>query len=316
MEELILRYYSKASSFLIIFILILYFIYIFIVKEISIKNDYFFIEKNQHYNQVFDKNLNEQFLDLWFYKLVLKILLLNDVKLHFGKFKIIENSNFIYLIKTITTPSNYYENITIVEGWLKKDLNKILKENFSKYYELEYNEVIADTYFFNKGSSFKKFKNKLDNIYNNLKEKYKINKLSGKFSFNEILIIGSLLEKEGIDYNDKKKIYSVIINRLSKKMRLQIDATVVYAITEGKTELKRDLTYRDLKIEHNYNTYHIFGLPPEPISYVGLKTIELIFENYNTDYLFYFYNTFEDKHIFSKNYKNHLKRLNEYRSKK
>ena len=113
----------------------------------------------------------------------------------------------------------------------------------------------------------------------------------------------------------KKKIYSVIINRLNKKMKLQIDATVIYAITEGYEKFYKKLTYKDLKIEHEYNTYFRKGLPPGPISYVGNKTIELIFEDYKTDYLFYFFNSKKEKHIFSKNYKNHLIKLNEYRSK-
>ena len=99
-------------------------------------------------------------------------------------------------------------------------------------------------------------------------------------------------------------------------MKLQIDATVIYALKDSNIELNRQLIYKDLKIKHKFNTYHIYGLPPEPISYVGLKTIELIFENYSTNYLFYFYNTLENKHIYSINYKNHLKKLNEYRSKK
>ena len=113
-----------------------------------------------------------------------------------------------------------------------------------------------------------------------------------------------------------KNIYSVIINRLESRIRLQIDAKVIYSITKGKKDLDRDLTYKDLKIENEYNTYHIYGLPPEPICYVGLKTIELILENYRTDYLFYFYNSIENKHIYSIDYKNHLNKLNEYRSKK
>ena len=130
------------------------------------------------------------------------------------------------------------------------------------------------------------------------------------------MVIGSLLEKEGLDFEDKKKIYSVIMNRLNLKMKLQIDATVIFSLTAGERDLDRNLTYADLKIENPYNTYKNYGLPPGPISYVGYKTIELIFEDYKTDYLFYFYNSFENKHIFSLNYKDHLKRLNEYRSKK
>ena len=137
-----------------------------------------------------------------------------------------------------------------------------------------------------------------------------------KYSFNDILIIASLLEKEGKNFDDKRKINSVIMNRLKLNMKLQIDATVIYSLTEGKSDLGRQLTYGDLKIKNPYNTYRNFGLPPGPISYVGHKTIELIFEDYKTDYLFYFYNSFENKHIFSLNYRDHLKRLNEYRSKK
>jgi len=99
-------------------------------------------------------------------------------------------------------------------------------------------------------------------------------------------------------------------------MKLQIDATVVYAITAGKNDLKRKLNYSDLNTENSFNTYFIYGLPPKPIAYVGNKTIELIFENYKSDFLFYFYDKYKKTHIYSKDYKNHLKKLNEYRKNK
>ena len=83
-----------------------------------------------------------------------------------------------------------------------------------------------------------------------------------------------MLEKEGKDYFDKKLIFSVIQNRLKKNMKLQLDATTIYAITDGKYDLERDLMLKDLKIKHPYNTYYIKGLPPNPISYVGKKTME------------------------------------------
>ena len=111
------------------------------------------------------------------------------------------------------------------------------------------------------------------------------------------MIIGSLLEREGKDDLDKKMIFSVIHNRLQKNMKLQLDATTIYAITDGKYDLSRDLKFKDLKIKHPYNTYYIKGLPPGPISYVGKKTMELIYENYKSNYLYYFYNNIE-KNIF------------------
>ena len=314
MEGQILRFYLKVLSFLLIFVI--YFFYIFLVKEINLKKDYFIIEKNQNYKNLINNNIIDSNINLYIYKLSLKALLFVNNKIHFGKFKFKNKPTYYQVLKTIKLPSNLYNKITIVEGWSKKDLNDILLKNFNDSFELNYENIIADTYMLSDGISFFQFKKLLDKRFLLIKNKFKEYDLSKKYSFNEIMIIGSLLEKEGLDYNDKRKIYSVIINRLKRKMKLQIDATVIYSLTDGDWNIKRKLTYDDLKIENPYNTYNNFGLPPGPISYVGHKTIELIFEDYKTDYLFYFYNSFENKHIFSVNYKEHLKRLNEYRSKK
>ena len=63
------------------------------------------------------------------------------------------------------------------------------------------------------------------------------------------------------------------------------------------------------------NTYIINGIPNEMICYVGEETIRILLENPKSDFLFYFYNILEKKHIFSKNFTDHRKRLNEYRKK-
>jgi UPF0755 protein len=314
LEEQILRFYLKVFSFLSIFVI--FFFYLFLIREIKLKNDYFFIKKNQNYISIIDNNIIDNNINLFFYKLSLRTLLNINNEIHFGKFKLRENPTYYQILKSITTPSNFYNKITIVEGWSKSDLNIILLKNFSDFYELNYEKVIADTYMLADEASFVQFKNLLDKKFLLIKNKFKGHPLSEKYSFNEILVIASLLEKEGIDSEDKRKIYSVIMNRLKLNMKLQIDATVIFSLTGGKRDMERKLTYADLKIKNPYNTYKYYGLPPGPISYVGYKTIELIFEDYKTDYLFYFYNSLENKHIFSLNYKNHLKRLNEYRSKK
>ena len=51
------------------------------------------------------------------------------------------------------------------------------------------------------------------------------------------------------------------------------------------------------------------------ISYVGFETIKILLENPKSDYLFYFYNIIKKEHIFSKNFNEHRKKLNEYRKK-
>ena len=314
MEEPILRFYLKVFSFFLIFFL--YFFYIFLVKEINLKKDYFFIKKNENYINIVNNNIIDNNINLFFYKLILRSSLFINIEIHFGKFKLRKNPTYYQIFKTITLPSNFYNKITIVEGWSKSDLSNILLKNFNDDFELNYDKIIADTYMLNYGSPFIHFKKLLDKRFLSIQNKFKEHPLLEKYSFNEILIIASLLEKEGIDNEDKRKIYSVIMNRLRLNMKLQIDATVIFSLTGGKRDLERKLTYDDLKIENPYNTYVNYGLPPGPIAYVGYKTIELIFEDYKTDYLFYFYNSLENKHIFSINYKDHLKRLYEYRSKK
>ena len=69
-------------------------------------------------------------------------------------------------------------------------------------------------------------------------KKYKVNYLKNKkqklnynyYTNEEIMIIGSLIEREGLDYDDKLKISSLFFNRLNKNMKLDIDATVVYLL--------------------------------------------------------------------------------------
>ena len=314
MEEQILRFYLKVFSFLLIFFIYLF--YLFLIRDINLKNDYFLIKKNENYSKIINNNIIDNNFNLFLYRLTLKSLLFVNKKIHFGKFILNKNTNFYQILKTIVLPSNVYNKITIVEGSTKSDLNIILLENFHNFIELNYDKIIADTYLLTEGSSFLQFKKLLDKQFLLIKNKFKEHPLLEKYSFNDILIIASLLEKEGKNFDDKRKINSVIMNRLKLNMKLQIDATVIFSLTGGKSDLERKLNYNDLKIENPYNTYKYYGLPPGPISYVGYKTIELIFEDYKTDYLFYFYNSIENKHIFSLNYKNHLKRLNEYRSKK
>ena len=286
------------------------------IKEITIKNEYVQIEKNNNYISIIENNFKDHAINIFLYKSLLRLVILYNNNVHYGNFTLHHGNSFIDFLRVIMLPSNLPEKITIIEGWSRQKLNLKLKNNFKNYTDLMYDEVLADTYFFNKDTSFSEFKKILKKNYIKEKNKYKSHDLLKRFSFREIIIIGSLLEKEGKDNLDKKKIYSVIINRLNKNMKLQIDATVIYALTKGKKELNRNLTYKDLKIKSDYNTYHIFGLPPEPISYVGNKTIELIFENYKSEYLFYFYDKLKKTHIYSKNYKNHLKKLHEYRQKK
>ena len=160
LEEQILRFYLKVFSFLLIFVI--YFFYIFLIREISLKNDYFVIKKNENYINIIKNNIKDNNINLFFYKLTLRVFLFTNNKIHFGKFKLKNNSSYYQILKTIVLPSNFYSKITIVEGWSKNDLNIILLESFANFFELNYDKIIADTYMLSDGATFLQFKKLLD----------------------------------------------------------------------------------------------------------------------------------------------------------
>ena len=316
----ILHYYLKVFSLIIVTFLIITFLYAFYVlnRNLDISDKLITIKKGERFESFLNQNINDLLrLELLILKIYYKTSnVLLDKFIHFGEFYIEQDISALKLLEIISNPSNVINRITIVEGWTNKQLNFELSKFFKKTKDIAYEDIIADTYFLEKNSDFKNFNKNLITIKSKYMNNFKDNIVYKKFTENEIMTIGSLLEKEGLDIEDKKKISSVIYNRLNKKMKLQIDATVIYALTNGEYNMKRNLLLKDLKIDHPYNTYIYNGLPPKPISYVGKETLDIIFENYKTDFLFYFFNKSLNRHIFSKTYEEHRKKLNDYRNKK
>ena len=318
MEGPILRYYLKVFS-IFLFIFILFISYSFYV--LNKKNYFSFNIVNISKNEDIVSILNSNFTNLNYFEfLIIKYFYrvnsyLDIKKIHYGDFYFENKISFLEFLNTVSKPSNVLNKLTIIEGWSKKDLNIELAKYFSDFNSIEYDEILADTYYFNNNEDFNKFIKRIKSFKDEYLIKNKDNKFFLKYNEKELLIIGSLIEKEGLGELDKLKISSVISNRLEKKMKLQIDATVIYALTNGMFDLNRNLKFKDYKFDHPYNTYMINGLPPMPISYVGKNTIDIILKNYNSDFLFYFYNNALNKHVFSKNFDEHKKKLNEFRKK-
>ena len=314
MEEQTLRYYLSLFSILIF---LFYFIYLITFKSLKIDEQIFDINKGESIYQIINKiTKKENFIEKKIYKLLLILSNRYYSPINYGKFILNKNSNIIEITKIISSKSNLDYKITIIEGWEKYQLNEYLFSFYKEYQPIPYNKLIANTYLINSSNSFEDFTKFLLKNKNSFFDKYKNNELIKKYGIEDILIISSLIEKEAKNNNDKSLIASVIFNRLNLNMKLQIDATVISSITNGEFKFDRNLTYDDLKIKHPFNTYVNKGIPPEMISYVGLETIKIVLENSKSDFLFYFYNILEQKHIFSKSYKEHKYKLNEYRKKK
>lgn len=99
----------------------------------------------------------------------------------------------------------------------------------------------------------------------------------------DVLIIASLVEREASTTKERRIIAGVIENRLRARMRLDIDATVQYAVGSWKAELTKD----DLAIASPYNTRKYFGLPPGPICNPGEDSLKAAANPIPSKYLFY-----------------------------
>jgi UPF0755 protein len=90
----------------------------------------------------------------------------------------------------------------------------------------------------------------------------------------QLMIVASMIEREAKLQKDRPKIARVIYNRLERHMRLQIDATVQYALFLKTGAYKTRVLFEDLEIDSPFNTYKIGGLPPAPIASPGLASIQ------------------------------------------
>jgi UPF0755 protein len=111
----------------------------------------------------------------------------------------------------------------------------------------------------------------------------------------QVIVGASLVESEAKVPEDRPLIASVIANRLQKGMKLQIDATVLYALGEHKDRVLN----RDLEIDSPYNTYKVDGLPPTPISAPGRASLEAMLHPADSTYLYYVLSDKNGKHAFA-----------------
>jgi UPF0755 protein len=117
----------------------------------------------------------------------------------------------------------------------------------------------------------------------------------------EALVIGSLIEWESGTDEDRSLISSVVHNRLAIPMRLQIDATVIYALGTNPGQVLAE----HLETPSPYNTYIVDGLPPTPIGTVSGPSIVAAIHPADTDYLFYVLSSADGSHAFAVTYDQH-----------
>ncbi|MCS7223898.1 MAG: endolytic transglycosylase MltG [Armatimonadetes bacterium] len=146
----------------------------------------------------------------------------------------------------------------------------------------------------------------IDGFLKNFWEPYLKNR--PEINVQELVTIASLVQWEVKKDEERSIVAGVIRNRLARKMPLQIDATVLYALGQRKTRV----LYKDLEVDSPYNTYRRIGLPPGPICSPGLESLKAALSPAKVPYHYYVARG-DGGHTFTTNYADHLKAVAQYR---
>lgn len=259
-----------------------------------------------------------------------------DSQLKAGSFVLSKSMNADELLQALIKggSSGNTSNITIIEGLILEDAAKSISTQLDLSYE-KLLEIMNNAQMFKDDFEFLKDNPEIKNlqgylmpdtynVYINSSEEDIIKVLlsqfdefyvaeikprmeNSKLSFQEVINLASIVEKEALLDEERDEVAAVFLNRLDIDMKLQSCATVNYAHGEWKERL----TYEDIAIDSPYNTYVVEGLPPAPINSPGKVSILGVLEPADVDYLF-FVAKGDGSHYFSNNYDEHIDAANEY----
>jgi len=229
----------------------------------------------------------------------------------------------IALLGTLQTSQQKQYSLTLLEGWniwqvrealakhdvLEQTMQSVSDEDVMAFIGAEpghpEGQFLPDPYLFPRGTTDAEF---LLRAHNDLKtvlqEAWESRDEGLPISTPyEALTLASIIEKETSLDSERELISGVIAGRLRKKMRLEMDPTVIYGI--GKN-FNGDITRKDLQTKTPYNTYRIPALPPTPIAMSSAASIQASVHPTDTRALFFVADG-TGGHVFNETFEEHKK---------
>lgn len=300
---------------LILFFILLFFSFFsfILAKNLNLQEDYIYLLKEGESYSSIKKSLKDLditipfVIDLYFY------LTGSDKALRKGEYKLERDSNLFVISSNFSEGNVFYRSFYIPEGAEVSQFLSLEEQNkFCKFKGLDKCKLEGmlhpNTYFYEVGENLNNILNEAFNIQLLIAEEQfkKLNTSKLVKNVYELIILASILEKESC-FEERSLISGVIYNRLEKRMKLQIDSTVIYGIKD----FDGNLTRSNLKNKTPFNTYTNFGLPPTPISMPSKSSLIAAGNPLKSDY-FYFVSKGKCVHEFSVDYSDHLKAIEKY----
>ncbi|MFE2285773.1 endolytic transglycosylase MltG [Streptomyces sp. NPDC059443] len=132
----------------------------------------------------------------------------------------------------------------------------------------------------------------------------------------QVITVASLVNAEGMNHDDFRKMADVVYNRLKKtndvtNQKIEFDST--YNYIKNQSEINFNLKEAQA-FDHPYNTHHVKGLPPGPIGNPGLEALTATLDPDRGGWMF-FVSVDGKTTTFSKTYDEHLKLVAEFQER-
>ncbi|GAA1464038.1 endolytic transglycosylase MltG [Williamsia maris] len=119
----------------------------------------------------------------------------------------------------------------------------------------------------------------------------------------QTLVSASVVEKEVADADDYGKVARVILNRLGKNQRLEMDSTANYTAAVVNIDVSGDAYTAPTK----WNTYQVRGLPVTPIGSVGKEPLAATEAPPEGNWIYFVAVDSQGTTLFTDNYEEHLR---------
>jgi UPF0755 protein len=258
-----------------------------------------------------------------------------------GGYKISKSMNAWQIAEAVKEP--YMKWVVIPEGLRKEQIAELIGDELGwdqeaktkwvgNYTAMNYDEIegvyFPDTYLLPVDETGLQIADRLRAKFNEKFTPYADKFIKANIKWNTALKIASIVQREAAGKDDMPLIAGILWNRLTKDMKIEVDATVQYVrdsvIHYGKTpndvqlagyssegDWWKPIKAEDIKIESPYNTYLNKGLPPHPICNPGIEAINAVLNSAETECLYYLHDSSGQIHC-AETYEEHKVNIEKY----
>ncbi|MBN1986126.1 MAG: endolytic transglycosylase MltG [Prolixibacteraceae bacterium] len=333
--------FPKIGKFIIIFFSIAFIVagirayqlYRYVFEE-NVKNEYILIiPENANYAQVTDSlTANEVLVNLKAFKWVAKKKNY-PVAVKPGRYHFEKGMNSNQIVNMLRGGLQEPVEVTFNNVHFKEDLagkvSKYIQADSLSLLNLFYNEekikeygftpetframFIPNTYEFYWTTTAEEFADRMKTEYERFwNEERRAKAAELNLTPAEVTTLASIVQSETAKKEELPVVAGLYINRLKRGQLLQADPTVKYAV--GDFSLKRILNSH-LEIESPYNTYKYVGLPPGPINFPEIASVDAVLNHQKHNYIYMCAKPdFSGYHNFASNLTDHNRNAAAYRA--